>query len=153
MVKRWKFSSVSRMALFCFRRTNQFTLLNTVWSTLEVFLMRSCQFFQSHLLYWVLTYFTVCKKRDFLQPCFQSGNGLEDIFGKSPSPDCFSLLLFLALFTKSFRTITWIRAIAKWLYDINYAIAIASLSVMIFMTSVKNCQLVPLSPSLTTRKS
>lgn len=32
--------------------------------------------------------------------------GLEDIFGKSPSPDCFSLLLFLALFTKSFRTIT-----------------------------------------------
>ena len=65
--------------------------------------MSSCQLFQSHLLYWVLTYFTVHAKIEISANSFHSVSDeqdLGDVFGKSPLSDDFSSLLFLVLFTK-----------------------------------------------------
>ena len=59
---------------------------------------------------------------------------LGDIFEKSPLSDYFSSLLFLVYLPSNSRSLDSepyldIEYIVKWLYDINYAIAIASLSV------------------------
>ena len=72
--------------------------------------MRSCQLFQSHLLYWVLTYFTVHTKIEISANSFHlvsrvDEQDLGDIFGKSPLSDYFSSLLFLCYLPSNSRSL------------------------------------------------